>query len=68
VLGSSLEDRPLENLLRGLGSWRTALPRLACDTVLKVFLRHGASALVLRADQVGGEHAEIEPVAPMTLF
>ncbi|MFM8604827.1 MAG: CPBP family intramembrane glutamate endopeptidase, partial [Cyanobium sp.] len=68
VLGSSLEDRPVENLLRGLGSWRTALPRLACDTVLKVFLSQGASALVLRADQVGGEHPEIEPVAPMTLF
>ena len=68
VLGSSLEDQPLEHLVRGLSSWRTALPRLACDTVLKVFLRHGASALVLRADQVGGEHPEIEPVAPMTLF
>ncbi|MEB3333034.1 MAG: hypothetical protein VKI83_11150 [Synechococcaceae cyanobacterium] len=67
VLGSSLEDRPLQNLLRGLGSWRTLLPRLASDTVMRVFLRHGASALVLRANQVGGEHASIAPVAPFTL-
>ncbi len=66
-LGSSLADRPLQNLVRGLGSWRALLPRLASDTVMKVFLAHGASALVLRADQVGGEHPEIEPVAPLTL-
>ena len=66
-LGISLEDRPLDNLLRGLGSWRALLPRMACDTVMKVFLGHGASALVLRANQLGGEHPEIEPVAPLTL-
>jgi predicted Abi (CAAX) family protease len=67
-LGGSPEQQPLENLLRGLGSWRTLLPRLACDTVMGVLLRHGASALVQRADQVGGEHPQIAPVAPLTLF
>ena len=67
VLGTSLEDRPLDNLLRGLGSWRALLPRMASDTVIKVLLRHGASALVLRANQLGGDHPEIEPVAPLTL-
>jgi predicted Abi (CAAX) family protease len=67
LLGSSLEDRPLRNLVRGLGSWRTMLPRLASDTVVKVFLAHGASALVLRTNQVGGYRTEIEPVVPMTL-
>ncbi len=66
-LGSSLEDRPLETVLRALGSWRTALPRMASDTVVRVFLKHGASALVLRSNQVGGDHPEIEPVAPLTL-
>ena len=66
-LGISLEDRPQDNLLRGLGSWRAVLPRMASDTVMKVFLRHGASALVLRANQLGGEHPDIEPVAPLTL-
>jgi hypothetical protein len=67
LLGSSLEDRPLANLARGLSSWRTMLPRLASDTVLKVFLEHGASALVLRTNQVGGRRPEIEPLAPLTL-
>jgi predicted Abi (CAAX) family protease len=67
VLGSSLEDRPLNNLVRGLGSWRTLLPRLASDTVLRVFLNHGASALVLRSNQLGGDHPSIAPVAPITL-
>jgi predicted Abi (CAAX) family protease len=43
------------------------LPRLASDTVLKVFLEHGASALVLRTNQVGGRRPEIEPLAPLTL-
>jgi predicted Abi (CAAX) family protease len=66
VLGSSLEDRPLNNLVRGLGSWRTLLPRLASDTVLRVFLHHGASALVMRSNQVGGDHPSIAPLAPMT--
>jgi predicted Abi (CAAX) family protease len=34
--------------------------------VVKAFLRHGASALVLRTNQVGGEHPQIAPVAPIT--
>ena len=32
-------------MLRALGSWRTALPRQASNTVLRVFLAHGASAM-----------------------
>jgi predicted Abi (CAAX) family protease len=40
---------------------------MASDTVIKGLLRHGASALVLRANQLGGDHPEIEPVAPLTL-
>ncbi|MEB3200349.1 MAG: hypothetical protein VKK62_07470 [Synechococcaceae cyanobacterium] len=67
VLGRSLEDHPIDDVVRGLGSWRTALPRLASDTVLRVFLRHGATALVLRSDQPGGWQPTIEPVAPLTL-
>ncbi|WP_411871835.1 hypothetical protein [Vulcanococcus limneticus] len=67
VLGSSLEDRPLDNLLRGLGSWRMLLPRLASETVVWTFLEAGASALILRSNQCGGEHPQIEPVAPITL-
>ena len=66
-LGSTLEDEPLRNLLTGLGSWRTMLPRLASDTVVRVFLEQGASAWVLRTSQVGGYDPDIEPIAPMTL-
>ncbi|MGL6134335.1 MAG: hypothetical protein ACRC1L_09145, partial [Prochlorococcaceae cyanobacterium] len=66
-LGSSLDEQPLRDLLQGLGSWRSLLPRLACETVLKVFLDLGASALVLRANQVGGRNPRIAPVAPLTV-
>lgn len=67
LLGIGLEDRPLLNLGRGLSSWRTMLPRLAAETVLKVFLDQGASALVLRTNQVGGRLPDIAPLAPLTL-
>jgi len=66
-LGSSLDEQPLRDLLQGLGSWRSLLPRLACETVLRVFLDLGASALVLRANQAGGRNPRIAPVAPFTL-
>jgi predicted Abi (CAAX) family protease len=66
-LGISLEDHPLKNLLRGLVSWRTMLPRLASDTIVKIFLERGASVWVLRTNQVGGFDPDIEPVAPTTL-
>jgi predicted Abi (CAAX) family protease len=66
-LGSTLEDEPLRNLVTGLGSWRTILPRLASDAVVKSFLRQGATVWVLRTSQVGGFDPDIEPIAPMTL-
>ncbi|GAB4367019.1 MAG: hypothetical protein Kow00121_04960 [Elainellaceae cyanobacterium] len=66
-LGSTLEDAPLRNLLTGLGSWRTLLPRLASDTIVHVFLKYGASVWVLRTTQIGGNDPDIEPIAPITL-
>ena len=66
-LGSTLEDDPIRNMVMGLGSWRTMLPRLASDTVVKIFLDQGASVWVLRTNQVGGYDPDIEPIAPMTL-
>lgn len=65
-LGSSLEDEPLRNLLMGLGSWRTVLPRKASDVVVQQFLKSGASVWVLRTSQIGGYDPTIEPIAPMT--
>jgi len=65
-LGSTLEDAPLRNLITGLGSWRTMLPRFASDTVVQVFLQHNASVWVLRTTQIGGSDPDITPIAPMT--
>jgi predicted Abi (CAAX) family protease len=65
-LGSSIEDEPIRNLIMGLGSWRTVLPRKANDVVAQKFLKYGASAWVLRTSQVGGYDPTIEPIAPMT--
>ena len=67
VLGSTLEDNPVQNLIRSLLSWRTILPRLTSDEVTQAFLRQGGSAWVLRTNQVGGFDPDVEPVAPMTL-
>ncbi len=66
-LGSTLEDEPLKNLIMGLSSWRTLLPRKASDTVVRRFLRYRASVWVLRTNQVGGFDPDIAPIAPMTL-
>jgi predicted Abi (CAAX) family protease len=66
-LGSTLEDEPLRNLWMGLGSWRTMFPRKASDTIAHIFLKHGASAWVLRTSQIGGYDPDIAPIAPTTL-
>lgn len=66
-LGSMLEDAPLRNLRVGLGSWRTLLPRLASDRIVRVFLKHNATVWVLRTTQIGGNDPDIEPIAPITL-
>ena len=67
TLGISSEEHPLENFFKGLGSWRTMLPRLAHDEMAEIFLKLGASMWVLRTNQVGGRDRDIEPIAPTTL-
>lgn len=66
-LGSTLEDAPLRNLLTGIGSWKTLLPRYASDQIVQVFLKQGASVWVLRTNQIGGYDPDIEPIRPITL-
>lgn len=56
----------LGDLLRGLGSWRTVLPRKASDTVARIFIERGASVWVLATFQVGGDNPDIEPFPPIT--
>jgi predicted Abi (CAAX) family protease len=67
VLGSSLEDDPIQQLLMGLASWRTMLPRVASDCLMTSFIQQGATLLVLRTSQVGGTNPDIEPIAPLRL-
>lgn len=66
-LGSTLEDRPLVNLWSGLASWRTMLPRYASDSIVRIFLKYGASVWVLRTNQIGGHDPDIEAISPITL-
>ncbi|MFB2880008.1 CAAX protease [Floridanema aerugineum] len=66
VLGSTLEDDPLQTLLRGLVSWRTVLPRVASDSITECFLRQGATSWMLRTNQLGGDDPDIAPLAPLT--
>ncbi len=63
-LGTTIEDAPIQNLVTAMGSWRCILPRLAFDTIVGTFLRHGAALTILGTDQIGGERSDIAPVAP----
>jgi predicted Abi (CAAX) family protease len=67
TLGVSPESEILYNLTVGLISWRTLLPRLACETIARQFLDQGAQIWVLQTCQVGGDRPEIAPVAPTPL-
>ncbi|MBV8884906.1 MAG: hypothetical protein JO235_13055 [Chroococcidiopsidaceae cyanobacterium CP_BM_RX_35] len=67
VLGSSLQDDPIQQLFMGLASWRTMVPRVASDHLITALIHQGATVLVLRTNQVGGLNPDIEPIAPMTL-
>ncbi|MFM7427531.1 MAG: type II CAAX prenyl endopeptidase Rce1 family protein [Elainella sp.] len=56
------------NILAGLTSWRTALPRGTQDDLSLVFLRHQAQLWFLRTNQVGGQDPDIFPIAPTRQF
>lgn len=66
-LGSTLEDRPMHNLMTGLGSWRTMFPRFASDKIARIFLKYGADIWVLRTNQIGGNDPDIAPIAPTSM-
>ncbi|MCC6170140.1 MAG: hypothetical protein IT329_23175 [Caldilineaceae bacterium] len=61
-----IDENPLRNLLRGMGTWRTLFPRKTSDTYAKVFLAHGAALWVLGAYQVGGLNPDVEPIPAWT--
>jgi predicted Abi (CAAX) family protease len=63
-LGTTMQTNPLQQIRTGLGSWRVMLPRMAADTIVGAFLRHGADAWVLGTDQVH-DRPDLRPVVPL---
>jgi len=61
-----IDENPLHNVWRGLGTWRTLIPRKASDTFAKVFLAQGASLWSLATYQIGGHDPNVEPLSPLT--
>jgi predicted Abi (CAAX) family protease len=64
TLGRFAGETPFDTLLKTAASWRSLLPRLANDVITIIFLQLGAHVWVIRANQVGGDDPDIEPVAP----
>jgi predicted Abi (CAAX) family protease len=64
TLGTSLTTDPLRSVSLAVRSWRTLLPSVAARAIAGVFVDHGASAWVLRTNQVGGEDPDIAPFVP----
>ncbi|WP_413160320.1 type II CAAX prenyl endopeptidase Rce1 family protein [Capilliphycus salinus ALCB114379] len=60
----SLSQLTIRNILTGLLSWRTALPRQGHDEMAILYLKNGASLWFLRPNQLGGNDPSIYPIAP----
>jgi predicted Abi (CAAX) family protease len=63
LVDTSLNEPAWINILRALSSWRTMTPHWASNAVTEVFLKHGASVWVLRANQIGNYDPDIVPKA-----
>jgi predicted Abi (CAAX) family protease len=62
---------PLSNSsspLLALMTWRTMLPRVSQEGIIKLFYQHGAQIQLLKTVQIGGVNSDIGPVAPTILF
>ncbi len=64
TLSSGASRSQLKNLSMALRTWRTVIPPVAARALVRVFLKHGAAAFVLRTFQVGGQDPDIEPYVP----
>ncbi|XWK88280.1 MAG: hypothetical protein U7127_29545 [Phormidium sp.] len=64
----SISDFKPRNLLTGLISWRTALPRQAYDEFSMLFLNNGAQLWFLRTNQIGGKDRNLAPLEPTLLL
>jgi predicted Abi (CAAX) family protease len=64
----SIDNFQLKNLVTGLISWRTAMPRQAHDEYAMLFLNHNAKLWFLRPNIIGGNDPLLSPLEPTLLF
>ena len=64
----SIDNFQIKNLLTGLISWRTAMPRQAHDEYAATFLQNGAQLWFLRPNQIGGNDPGVAPLEPTLLL
>ncbi len=64
----SIDNFQIKNLLTGLISWRTAMPRQAHDELAMLFLHHGADLWFLRSQIIGGNNPGFAPLEPTLLL
>lgn len=64
----SIDNFKPRNLLTGLISWRTALPRQAHDELSMLFLNNDAQLWFLRPNQIGGNDPKVAPLEPTLLL
>lgn len=64
----SIDNFKPRNLLTGLISWRTALPRQAHDEFSMLFLNNDAQLWFFRPNQIGGNDPKIAPLEPTLLL
>lgn len=64
----SIDNFQPKNLLTGLISWRTAMPRQAHDELAMLFLHHDAALWFLRSNLIGGNNPSVTPLEPTLLL
>lgn len=64
----SIDNFQMRNLLTGLISWRTAMPRQANDELAMLFLNNGATLWFLRPNIIGGKDPLLAPLEPTLLL
>lgn len=60
--------RNSDHLWAQILSWRTLIPRVAQDQIIRIFLDQGTPLWFLKTNQVGGWDPDISPLAPTELF
>ncbi len=60
--------RHSDDVLTQVLSWRTLIPRVAQDQIIRIFLNQGTPLWFLNTNQVGGWDGDISPLAPTELF